>query len=334
MQDGGGFVTSARVMRDMLASLLAGVLLIGCAAALAFELPIRIFEQVHTLTGQSLREETLGNPSLALKNITAAQRLVAENEHLFSQLEKQQLADIAQQLSKPSLTDASATPHPSYERMLKSLDPQAKARQFHVAPILRAPTVAETLARTFNFVPRIVIVSAAVKKFSEAFRRGARDPTAYFQTEKQLAKLMGLNVSLIDRWTAAPEDKRIFITGARSDEPYARILSERYGREGYVPYFYQDCKPLCLESTVGAFFGSAGEVIHVDSTDASKSDFIPVELGLISELRSGGRRMLVIKRSEFGDVETLGTMLIAATLLECAKEAVQFKDVSCHLLNE
>ena len=42
--------------------------------------------------------------------------------------------------------------------------------------------------------------------------------------------------------------------GARSDEPYARILSERYEREGYVPYFYQDCKPLCLESTVGAFF--------------------------------------------------------------------------------
>ena len=164
--------------------------------------------------------------------------------------------------------------------------------------------VINVLERAFRVFPKVVVVTADVKIFSSNFRKGASDYQATFNLEKQRLPFFGtatygltgfgLNNSLIDRWMAAPKDKRVFVTGARSDTAYAQLTSERYANGGFELFLYQNCKPLCDESTVGAFFSSCGEVVHIEFPAAEQSAFVPVEVGLISELNGTGRRILVI----------------------------------------
>lgn len=324
----------------LILSALVSVPLLACAIAANAQIRFfRAYVQVRTLTIQSRHQEMLGNKTLALENLKAAQKLVLDNPDQFSALETTRLSDIVDTLENPSRTETSRPLRPSIDWILKSLDPLSEPKRFNANSVSIMSPAVNMLERAFRVVPKVVVVTSDVRRFSSNFRMGARDYRTAFNLEKQQLPFLGsatygltefgLNNSLIDRWMATPRDKRIFVTGARSDTAYAQLISERYANGGFELFFYQNCKPLCDESTVGAFFGSSGQVIHIESPAAEQSVFVPVEVGLVAELNGTGRRILVIDSREFDQMETVGKLVISATLLVCTTDAVQNKDSLC-----
>lgn len=304
-----------------------------CAGAIVVpRVPVPRQAYEHTL--HSFQQYKAGNAVGALQGLTEVKRLMVNNPDLFALPERQNLgALIPTNLSDISLANRAAKLTKSYERLLKSLDPLSKHQTD--PPLSKSPTVA-VLENALRAVPKLIWVGPAVRKFSIEFRAGMNDPESTFNLKlsapKQEASLFATwasdyNSFLINEWRATPREKRVFLTGARRDAPYVQKLKSRYASEGFMLFFYQDCTPLCDESTVGAFFGTSGAVVHIDSPGAAQSLFVPVETALISEHSGYGRKVIVIDNSELNSIAINESSIAIATLFTtCGLDALVNED--------
>jgi len=131
-------------------------------------------------------------------------------------------------------------------------------------------------------------VMPSVLRFADAFWTGAHEPNKFLEIEALRQGSISTITTHIFRWISLPQSKRIFISGANSDLPQALRLQKLFESEGYSVFFYMRCKPLCNEATVGAFFGSAGTAIHIQSPTTPNSQFVPVEVAMALAIDAKG----------------------------------------------
>lgn len=322
-----------------------GVCLVPVNAACAYIVPIRgtVHLQAYTLTLHSLQQYQSGNAVGALQSLSATKRLMLQKPDQFSPLERARVGALTTTiLSDVSLRNSPVKLNKSYEWVLNSLDPLSKYRQLQLDPPAPKSPAITVLENALRSVPKLIVVGPAARKFSIEFRTGMNDPQSTFDLEKVKSSLKASlfatdntlhafdhNSFRINAWLATPKEKRVFLTGARSDAPYVQKLKGRYESEGFMLFFYQDCKPLCDESTIGAFFGTSGTVVHIDSPGAKQSLFIPVEIGLISEHGGYGRKILVIDSSEFNSTTIKEGSKLVAAVLTCGTDALLDDDSLC-----
>ena len=138
--------------------------------------------------------------------------------------------------------------------------------------------------------PRVVFAGSHAKAFGLDFLSGAR------QSGILLQQLRTRHPALVDDWLATPPARRVFLVGASQDSQDIVALRQQLDRAGFKTYFFTDCNrhlgSLCTSEEVGAFFGSAGHAIAMQSPAAQASGFIPVELAS-ADVAAGGGLLLV-----------------------------------------
>lgn len=327
----------------LIACVLLGAAILAPLAASAY-VPPKVHVQAHTLTHESMRQYQLGNRTAALSSLSATHRLMMANQQSFSAVERQRVKSLIDQINLPNERRVGADSLTKYRSTLLSLDPLQHAAKLTPPPEKRLGQTQRLLQSAWASVPHAVVVRTDVLRFGNEFRTGAKSPNDTLAREKYRlhAKLTvnsptftdmyfsQANWATIDAWLSTPQERRVFVIGARDDAAYVQALRARYSTEDAKFFFYQDCKPLCHESTVGAFFGSAGTVVHVESPDAKNSSFVLVEKGLTLEHSGGGRKLLLID----GDVARRllnvgGAGSGAATVLVCGIEALVSNDALC-----
>lgn len=228
--------------------------------------------------------------------------------------------------------------------MLISLDPLQHSFKSKPQAAKESGYVRRSLQATWRAMPQPLFVEANVFQFGTQFRMGAKSPMETLFSEKYRLHVQDgsearppnpalhfseENSDRIDAWLNAPPEKRVFVIGARRDAFYVQKLRERYASSGIQFFFYQDCTPLCRESTVGAFFRTASAVIKVDSVAAQHSKFIPLEKRLTAEHNKTGRRLLLIDGDEAMRLLNSGGGGGTATLLACEIDALVSEDPLC-----
>ena len=138
-----------------------------------------------------------------------------------------------------------------------------------------------------------------MKQFSKRFEAGFRNP-GQFLPEVRLHQ-----PQLVSEWLASPEEKRVFIIGAREDKAVISKLAESWKSDGYAVFFYDFCRQangeLCSEQAVGAMFGTSGFTFVYDTLAARKSPYVPVEIATARHLAGVDSRAYLISSSELRD---------------------------------
>jgi hypothetical protein len=146
---------------------------------------------------------------------------------------------------------------------------------------------------------RVWIVKGHVKRFSNAFEDGFRDPNRFLPE-------VGLHrPELLSEWRAAKQEKRIFVIGAGEDKAEIFKWAESWKSDGHAVFFYDFCRQisgeLCREEAVGAMFGTSGQTFVYDTLAARRSEFVPVEIATAQHLAEGDRRVFLIPSAELRD---------------------------------
>jgi hypothetical protein len=256
--------------------------------------------QAAQLSRQSWDHLRNGNRADALSSMRALNSLVGQNQDLFTPRERTDAAALLERLEKPTYFSSNDALAKYFSKRATSIDPLGDYRMERtrfLRPVVNSTSFRSVadLARRWRFGrPIEVRVSVHVKSFASDFSQGAKYPTTHFAAEKNESPRSARNISTIDEWLATPSEKRVFVTGARSDRHYVDTLRKRYRDEGYVLFFYLDCKPLCRTSTVGSFFGTAGAAIHIESPESAKSPYVPIEVAITKNLTGLGRPLNLI----------------------------------------
>ena len=292
--------------------------------------------QAHALTRQSLQQYERGNHAGAATSLRSAQLVMQTHPGAFTASEKQHLAALLIRLHEP-IQHGEGRPAvhteqlAGYRQAIVSLDP-FKTLVHQEAPPRREPSAArKALEAAWRAVPQPMVVKANVLQFGNDFRHGATTATdSLFQEKYRLHptdascralsfKFSAANARLIDAWLSTPKDKRVFVVGSGADVDDVQAWSARHPDLQF--FFYRHCRPLCQESTVGAFFGTSGHVLHIDTPAARNSIFVPVENRVIQQL-AGGRRVVLIDGDAARHLMAGGaSATAAATLLTCAVSA-------------
>jgi hypothetical protein len=94
---------------------------------------------------------------------------------------------------------------------------------------------------------------------------------------------------------------RIAILGSGEDAGQLRSLIRRWESLGYVVFFYALCEnvggTLCPPETVGAFVGTAGTVLLMDTVAGRASKFVRPEVAAAIRARAGALRAVYITPS-------------------------------------
>ncbi len=169
--------------------------------------------------------------------------------------------------------------------------------------------VLDVLRGAYPQARRFALESLAVKRFETDFRRGVRDPKRWLYQARQTRQ------TLVDRWLEAPLSRRVFVIGASQESGAVRHWATELERRGFSVFFYDFCADaagvLCASETVGAFFGSAGHAVLIDSASASASRFVQVEVAAARHLVGRGRRMIVVSPVEVAMRGVAGGSVIA-----------------------
>jgi hypothetical protein len=150
----------------------------------------------------------------------------------------------------------------------------------------------QTLAK-----PRIV--HRDVRRFGREFLEGTKDPIRYLRAARPRgiteSGRLRIQSPVAHRWLSTPIEKRIFVIGAREDEPLVRRFRRELEMQGYTVFFYLDCSTpqdqLCTSETVGALFATSGQTLISRSAPAQASEYIPVELLVASGVRGGANEL-------------------------------------------
>jgi hypothetical protein len=114
-----------------------------------------------------------------------------------------------------------------------------------------------------------LVVEGTVKRFSQDFGAGARNPKLFLSDVKP---------ELLSEWQNTPQEKRIFVIGAGEDSSKISELAKSLKSDGYAVFFYDFCRPLCSSKAVGAMFGTSGETVLYHTSDAVLSEYVTVEI--------------------------------------------------------
>lgn len=286
-----------------------------------------------TLSRQSWQHLQNGNKNSALESLRQLRKLSQTNPDLLVPKNKENIDFLLSQLSSTNPTHLGVGHLKSAASRLKSIDPLGDytfvALNNNASLINKSFDVVSGIAgRLANAIPKVVTVSARAKLFATHFREGAQSPIETFNETNRWEFKSAANgeyllrktqaAELIDAWQRKPKNKRIFVTGSNSDEKYVDALKAQYEQEGYILYFYKYCNPLCPEKLVGAFFGTAGTAIHIQSPGAKSSLFIPIEVALTEELSGTGRHVIAYDPSEI-DVSGNGSVTILGSVFSCSE---------------
>jgi hypothetical protein len=131
-----------------------------------------------------------------------------------------------------------------------------------------------------------------VVDFVTTMDEGARDPEFGFSRAPQWYR------GQIERWRRASREMRIAVLGSGDDVGLLRELVSRWESLGYVVFFYEFCQTvggvLCPPETVGAFSGTAGTVLLMDTAAGRVSKFVAPEVAAVIRARAGTPRALYL----------------------------------------
>lgn len=134
-------------------------------------------------------------------------------------------------------------------------------------------------------MPKLIYAAPAAKAFGRKFLQGAKDPTFY------LNQLRRKNANMLESWESVSPQFRVFVIASGEDLHDAKMLEKRLESNGFKVFFYKFCTDvngaLCDQEEVGAFFGTSGHVISIESFATKKSIFIPVETAITGGLLNG-----------------------------------------------
>src|SRR6266481_7007730 len=123
---------------------------------------------------------------------------------------------------------------PPFGRRLRRLRQQKPAAAQKAASAQRAASAAHPqleLLRKVSGLSGVSIVEGTVKRFSQDFEAGARNPDR-FLSEVRLSQ-----PALVSEWQNTPREKRIFVIGAGKDSAKVSELAESLKSDGYKLFF-------------------------------------------------------------------------------------------------
>ena len=184
----------------------------------------------------------------------------------------------------------------------KKQDPSEKAAAAErVASVQKAVLAAHP---EFELLSKVVpglsgsdvsIVDGKVKRFSEDFEDGARNPNRF------LPEVRLNQPELLDKWEKTPPEKRIFVIGSGEDFPKLSEKAQSLESEGYTFFFYKLCRPLCSSQAVGAMAGTSGQIILYRTPSAELSKYVEVEVKAARGFEGEGldKKVVLIPTNEF-----------------------------------
>jgi glycine/D-amino acid oxidase-like deaminating enzyme len=223
-------------------------------------------------------EETLGlvaagkSKSAAMNYQSAAAQLRAYDTPAAREA-AQRFDDIAKQLNIPRPPVPAAAPRDVLSTIPNTLTAPAGQSLF------------QRLEQSAWRARPIDVVQADVRVFKNEVVDGAYDQDFYLSTVRDSESW------LVVRWTLAPVQYRVFFAGSHSDSPAIQAVADQLEEQGFVTFFYEDCRRiderLCDSHVVGAFLGSAGHAILVNTAAAQASAFTRQEGRIANALREG-----------------------------------------------
>jgi len=137
------------------------------------------------------------------------------------------------------------------------------------------------------------IVEGTVKRFSEDFKTGARNPNRF---------LSEVRPELLDRWEKTPPEKRIFVIGAGKDSATISEWAESAKSDGYAVFFYKFCGrsggALCSSQAVGAMCATSGNTVLYPTSSAELSKYVEVEVKTARFLEGLDKQVVLISTSD------------------------------------
>lgn len=204
----------------------------------------------------------------------------------FSKFGKELLESIESMVEKKAAT------HAERELAEKELAKRALAKS-ELNALIRKKNL-EIFKDIDGSPPRTSVISVEdedVKRFSEGFRAGKRNP------EKYLKEVSAKCKPLVEAWLNTPPEKRLFIVASGLDVGAVLELRSACEKEGYGVFFYVFCGEqsgeLCTNETVGAFSGTAGRRLIADTQASECSRFVAHEIGA-----SQGNWSIIIVQSD------------------------------------
>lgn len=157
----------------------------------------------------------------------------------------------------------------------------------------------------YSNIPRLIFTNKGPLEFGNEFINGSKDPGKYFRKAK------GKNNQVVNEWTKASAEPKVFIIGSGEDTGIIMDLIANLKKEGVKAYFYKACEPLCADALVGAFFITSDFVYIFDSRQGRNSGYIKVE-SKITEAMSNEQLPLIIDTE---DVKKAGKRASLLSLL-------------------
>jgi len=139
----------------------------------------------------------------------------------------------------------------------------------------------------YSNIPKLIFTNKGPLEFGNEFINGSKDPGKYFKKAK------GKNNQVVNEWTKASAEPKVFIIGSGEDTGIIMDLIANLKKEGVKAYFYKACEPLCDDALVGAFFITSDFVYIFDSRQGRNSGYIKVE-SKITEAMSNDQLPLII----------------------------------------
>jgi hypothetical protein len=142
------------------------------------------------------------------------------------------------------------------------------------------------------------IVQGTVKRFSQDWETGARNPNRY------LREVRSNQPALLDEWENTPPKKRIFVIGSGEDFPKISEWAQSLKSEGNTVFFYKYCRPLCSSKAVGAMAATSGQIMLYRTTSAELSKYVKVEVAQARFREGLDKRVILITTEELFAAKT------------------------------
>jgi hypothetical protein len=203
-------------------------------------------------------------------------------------------AEKAAAAEKPKSADKPAAAPAAAEKPKSADKPAAAAAAAEKAAVAANPQF-ELLSKVVPGLSpgHFSIVQGTVKRFSQEWEAGARNPNRYLREVR-------LNQpALVDQWENTPPEKRIFVIGSGEDFPKISEWAQSLKSEGNTVFFYKLCRPQCSSEAVGAMARTSGRIMLYRTTSAELSKYVEVEVAQARFVVQGlNKRVILISTEE------------------------------------
>jgi hypothetical protein len=218
--------------------------------------------------------------------LLAAISAVGCNRQAARQVTKEVEAEAAPVIRKELKRGLDAAGREAEEAWLKALARKASSALggHELAPrlSLAQTQLFRSIDRGFRRPRWVGIAPRDVIGFVDSFKTGARSP------ERFLGELAPENQTLLRAWQSTPKERRVFLVGSGQDLDLALKLRADLEERGFRLFFYKFCSQ-CSSEVVGAFYGTAGEAILMDTRPAGASRYVSQEVSAAIRHQEGRR---------------------------------------------